>query len=176
MYPSPDKIERYAAAHELDPGSRPLIMCEYAHAMGNSGGGLGEYWDAIRKHGVLQGGFIWDWVDQGLRMPSVDGRERFGYGGDFGPEGTPSDEAFCINGLMQPERTPNPHAWEAKHAQQPVVITPVAGGLSRQRASLVVANCHDFVSLAHLAASFELLRDGEPARSGDVPLPHCDAG
>ena len=64
MYPTPSKLETYAARYELDPCARPLIMCEYAHAMGNSCGGIAEYWRIINAHGVLQGGFIWDWVDQ----------------------------------------------------------------------------------------------------------------
>lgn len=106
-------------------------MCEYSHAMGNSCGGLAECkqhaaslcalpepsmdevacdalsdWDVIRKYGVLQGGCIWDWVDQGLYMNAVGNVRQFGYGGDFGPGGTPTDEAFCINGLMQPDRQP----------------------------------------------------------------------
>ena len=94
MYPLHSKLELYACRYELDPKARPLIMCEYSHAMGNSCGGLREYWDLIRKYGVLQGGCIWDWVDQGIVLAHDEGlvpspRPRFAYGGDFGPPGTP---------------------------------------------------------------------------------------
>src|SRR5690625_3284061 len=81
---------------------RPLILCEYAHAMGNSVGNLGDYWDVIEQYPVLQGGFIWDWVDQGILTTNEAGEEFWGYGGDFGPPGTPSDANFVINGLIFP--------------------------------------------------------------------------
>ncbi|KAL1527440.1 hypothetical protein AB1Y20_016106 [Prymnesium parvum] len=173
MYPSPAKLERYATSNELVHDARPLIMCEYSHAMGNSCGGLAEYWDVIRKHGVLQGGCIWDWADQGL---CLDAGRRFGYGGDFGPAGTPSDEAFCINGLMQPDRMPNPHAWEAKHAQQPVHVEAEELPTAAPYARLLVTNCYDFLSLDHLTCSFEVLVDGESVDDGTLALPYCAAG
>ncbi|MBK1878532.1 beta-galactosidase [Pelagicoccus mobilis] len=99
------------------PGeSRPLILCEYAHAMGNSLGGFFKYWENFRKHDRLQGGFIWDWVDQGLSKQDEDGREYWAYGGDFGD--SVNDRQFCINGLVFPDRTPHPSALEAKKAQE----------------------------------------------------------
>ena len=99
------------------PGEdRPLILCEYAHAMGNSLGSFDEYWRAFRQYPRLQGGFIWDWVDQGLTKTSDDGQTYWAYGGDFGDE--PNDRQFCINGLIFPDRTPHPTLFEAKRAQQ----------------------------------------------------------
>ncbi|WP_026959237.1 beta-galactosidase [Aliagarivorans taiwanensis] len=99
------------------PGEqRPLILCEYAHAMGNSLGSFNKYWDAFREYPRLQGGFIWDWVDQGLSKTDDNGRHYWGYGGDFGDE--INDRQFCINGVLFPDRTPHPALFEAKRAQQ----------------------------------------------------------
>ncbi|EMH4163741.1 beta-galactosidase [Pluralibacter gergoviae] len=99
------------------PGeTRPLILCEYAHAMGNSLGGFALYWQAFRQHPRLQGGFIWDWADQALRKPAEDGSPGWAYGGDFGD--TPNDRQFCLNGLVTADRIPHPSLFEAKHAQQ----------------------------------------------------------
>ncbi|MGL5286569.1 MAG: beta-galactosidase [Aeromonas sp.] len=100
------------------PGeTRPLILCEYAHAMGNSFGGFAHYWQAFRDYPRLQGGFVWDWVDQGLDKLTDDGRHYWGYGGDFGD--VQNDRQFCCNGLVFPDRTPHPSLLEAKRAQQP---------------------------------------------------------
>jgi len=95
---------------------RPLILCEYAHAMGNSFGGFDRYWQAFRKHPRLQGGFVWDWVDQALTKTGEDGVRYWAYGGDFGD--TPNDRQFCMNGLVFPDRTPHPALYEAQRAQQ----------------------------------------------------------
>jgi len=129
MYPTVDQIIELAQT----PGEiRPLIMCEYAHAMGNSPGNLQEYWDAIEAHPRLQGGFVWDWVDQGIRQalprgysPGVtkEGVEWFAYGGDFGDD--PNDGNFCINGLVFPDRVPHPALWEHKKVTQPVGVKPL---------------------------------------------------
>ncbi len=99
------------------PGeNRPLILCEYSHAMGNSSGCFNKYWEAFRQYPRLQGGFIWDWVDQGLSKTDENGVHYWAYGGDFGDE--INDRQFCINGLMFPDRTPHPSMYEVKHAQQ----------------------------------------------------------
>lgn len=101
------------------PGDgRPFIPCEYSHAMGNSNGCLKEYWDAIYAHPVLQGGFIWDWVEQGLRKTTPNGREFWAYGGDFGD--TPNDVNFNCNGIVQPDLTPKPAMAECKKLFQPL--------------------------------------------------------
>ncbi|EOW6618209.1 beta-galactosidase [Cronobacter dublinensis] len=99
------------------PGeTRPLILCEYAHAMGNSLGNFAGYWDAFRQYPRLQGGFIWDWADQAITRVEPDGSRWWAYGGDFGD--TPNDRQFCMNGLVFPDRTPHPALYEAKHQQQ----------------------------------------------------------
>ncbi|MGQ8773849.1 beta-galactosidase [Serratia sp. NA_112.1] len=95
---------------------RPLILCEYAHAMGNSFGGFDRYWQAFRQYPRLQGGFVWDWVDQALTRRDENGNPYWAYGGDFGD--TPNDRQFCLNGLVFPDRTPHPALFEAQRAQQ----------------------------------------------------------
>ncbi|WP_436876244.1 beta-galactosidase [Siccibacter turicensis] len=95
---------------------RPLILCEYAHAMGNSFGGFAKYWQAFRQYPRLQGGFVWDWVDQALTKTDASGQRFWAYGGDFGD--TPNDRQFCLNGLVFPDRTPHPALFEAQRAQQ----------------------------------------------------------
>lgn len=95
---------------------RPLILCEYAHAMGNSFGGFPKYWQAFRQHPRLQGGFVWDWVDQSLTRYDDNGQPWSAYGGDFGD--TPNDRQFCMNGLVFADRTPHPALYEAQQAQQ----------------------------------------------------------
>src|SRR4029079_4071077 len=123
--------------------ARPLIMCEYIHAMGNSCGGLDEYWAAIRALPGLQGGFVWDWVDQALVQTLGDGSERLAYGGDFGDE--PNDGPFCLNGLVATDRTPHPSALEAKVVLQPVGFEWLGDGVVR------ITNKHDFTDLADVA-------------------------
>ena len=109
MYISPKGIEAYA----LNPKShRPLILCEYAHAMGNSLGNFQDYWDIIEKYDLLQGGCIWDWVDQGLEKTNEKGEKFWAYGGDYGDTGTPSDGDFCINGIVYPDRKITPQTIE----------------------------------------------------------------
>ncbi|WP_312952620.1 beta-galactosidase [Superficieibacter sp.] len=99
------------------PGEdRPLILCEYAHAMGNSFGGFHKYWAAFRQYPRLQGGFVWDWVDQSLIKCDASGQPFSAYGGDFGD--TPNDRQFCMNGLVFADRTPHPSLYEAQQAQQ----------------------------------------------------------
>jgi len=108
MYPSIEKMVRFTQ----DFPNRPVIICEYAHAMGNSVGNLKDYWDAIEKYPRLQGAFIWDWADQGLRENTADSTEYFAYGGDFGENIT--DGNFCINGLVSPDRIAEPELYEVK--------------------------------------------------------------
>ncbi|MFT6269182.1 MAG: beta-galactosidase [Alphaproteobacteria bacterium] len=104
------------------PGeTRPLILCEYAHAMGNSLGNFNDYWNAFREYPRLQGGFIWDWVDQGLTKIDENGTPYWAYGGDFGDK--INDRQFCINGLLFPDRTPHPSLFEAKYSQQHMQFT-----------------------------------------------------
>ncbi|ADO49584.1 beta-galactosidase [[Enterobacter] lignolyticus] len=124
MYARVDKDQPFPAVPKWSlkkwiglPGeNRPLILCEYAHAMGNSFGGFAKYWQAFRAYPRLQGGFVWDWVDQALSKTDADGRAFWAYGGDFGD--TPNDRQFCMNGLVFPDRTPHPALYEAQRAQQ----------------------------------------------------------
>lgn len=105
-----DKIRNYALSNDV---YRPLILCEYAHAMGNSLGNFQDYWDLFEAYPVLQGGFIWDWVDQGME-DFRDGVRFLDYGGAFGLQNERNDKAFCLNGLINADRGLNPHAYEAK--------------------------------------------------------------
>ncbi|MDA0712214.1 MAG: DUF4981 domain-containing protein, partial [bacterium] len=161
MYPTIDSIVEWARTTR---GARPLIMCEYAHAMGNSCGNLAEYWDAIESHHGLQGGFIWDWVDQGLLKHDDQGRPYWAYGGDFADY--PNDANFCINGLVWPDRTPHPALYEFKKLIQPVVVTAIDVKLG----TFSVRNKQDFTSLAHLRGHWQLLVDGVPVVDGRLPL------
>ena len=114
MYPSPERLIRFA---ENDP-QKPSIMIEYCHAMGNSVGNLQDYWDIIEKYPVLQGGFIWDWVDQSLEYKDENGNPYLAYGHDFHPD-LPTDGNFLNNGLVDPYRNPHPHLREVKKVYQP---------------------------------------------------------
>lgn len=160
MYPTVTAIVAYAQ----DPnGDRPLIMCEYAHAMGNGSGNLAEYWQAIRQHHGLQGGFIWDWVDQGLRKTAANGQPYWAYGGDFGD--AINDANFCLNGLVWPDRTPHPTLYEYKKLIQPVQVRAV----DLSQGQIEIINEHDFVDLSHLVGSFELQVNGRIQQSGLLP-------
>ncbi|WP_415379080.1 glycoside hydrolase family 2 TIM barrel-domain containing protein [Halosimplex sp. TS25] len=167
MYPPWDQLEAWAAEDDYD---HPVIMCEYAHAMGNGPGSLGEYWDMIYEHERLQGGFVWDWLDQGLRQRTDDGEEWFAYGGDFGDE--PNDGNFNINGLVFPDREPSPGLLEYKKVIEPVTLA--AGDLDD--GEVVVENRYDFRSLDHLAASWRVEADGEVVESGALDLPAVAPG
>ncbi|UCS91659.1 DUF4981 domain-containing protein [Echinicola marina] len=169
MYPSPEGLRRYAEK-TLNP-NRPLIMCEYAHAMGNSLGNFKDYWDIIRanKH-ALQGGFIWDFVDQSLIKTTKEDNQIYAYGGDYGPEGTPSDNNFLNNGIFNPERLPNPHAWEMKKVYQPV-ITRLAG-----KNTIEIINEHAFKDLSELELNYELQVDGKIFHTGKVENLSVPAG
>ncbi len=165
-----DIISRmYARIHEIvaiatNPiDDRPMVLCEYAHAMGNSVGNLKEYWDAIRSHARLIGGFIWDWADQGLRERADDGSMFWAYGGDYGDN--PNDGNFCCNGLVQPDRTPNPSLYEVKKVYQRIHVTPV----DLEAGVVTVENEYDFMALDFVAGAWELTRDGAVIQQGELP-------
>jgi beta-galactosidase len=175
MYP---KIPQLIALGNRENEDRPMIMCEYAHAMGNSVGNLKEYWDAIRSEKRLIGGFIWDWADQGLRKTSADGKEFWAYGGDYGDN--PNDGNFCCNGLVQPDRKPNPSLYEVKKVYQQIYVTPVdlASG------TVSIRNDYKFQKMDFVDIFWELSADGkvtqagqldkmplEPETSGEVTIP-----
>ncbi len=161
MYPGIDYLEKYAATDQ----DKPLIMCEYAHAMGNSTGNLQDYWDVIEKYDVLQGGSIWDWVDQGLVKTSEDGDEFWAFGGDYGPEGTPSDNNFCINGLVNPDRSPHPALAEVKKVYQYIKFYPE----KLKKGEIRIQNNYDFISTEGMAFYYELKAKGKTIGSGQIP-------
>ncbi len=119
MYPWIPDMKKYAADATQ---KRPYIMCEYSHAMGNSNGNFAEYWDIIRTSKNMQGGCIWDWVDQGMLMETKNGRKSWGYGGDFGAENFTNDENFCANGLVFADRTVHPGLYEVKKVYQNILF------------------------------------------------------
>lgn len=156
MYPSADYIAEYARHSQI----RPYIMCEYAHAMGNSCGGLQNYWDTIYKYPLLQGGCMWDWVDQGILTKDEYGREYYAYGGDFG-ENMPSDGNFCINGLVNPDRKPHPQLSEVRKVYQPLKIETV----DLEKLQFRAINRFDFSNLDEYTLYYRLRLDvaHEPA-------------
>jgi beta-galactosidase len=167
MYPSVESIVAWATREEPD---RPLIMCEYCHAMGNSCGGLDAYWEAIRRHRGLQGGFVWDWVDQSLMQMLPDGRERLAYGGDFGD--VPNDGPFCMNGLVASDRTPHPSLLELSKIVQPVRMSAVDAA----RGLVEVTNEHDFVDLSWLDVAWQVEVDGQQEAAGVLEAPDVSPG
>ena len=174
MYPPIDAIGSYGAA---GAGRRPLIMCEYSHAMGNSNGSLADYWDAIEATPGLQGGFLWEWKDQALRQRLEEGGVRLAYGGQFGD--APHDGNFVADGLMSADGEPHPAMREVAWVYRPVAVTRNGEGLR-------IENRRDFTPLSDLWAHWELLVHGEvvdrgelavpvlaPGSSATVPLPHA---
>lgn len=164
MYPSIERVESYGQS-EGQPGfDRPYIMCEYAHSMGNSTGNLQDYWDVIEKYGILQGGFIWDWVDQGLLETSDEGDDYYAYGGDYGEPGSPSDGNFCCNGLVGPDRTPHPALTEVWKVYQYVGFKPA----DLTRGLVTISNKYDFTNLSYFTIHWEVLANGILFRSGNL--------
>ncbi|MCB0654795.1 MAG: DUF4981 domain-containing protein, partial [Saprospiraceae bacterium] len=168
MYPWTEEMDRLMNKYP----DRPLILCEYAHAMGNSLGGFKEYWDYFRSRPRAQGGFIWDWVDQAFLKTLPDGSTMWAYGGDYGPPGTPSDGNFLCNGLVQPDRTLNPHAWEAKKGYQPVWFS----WANSQTSAIEIYNEYSFRTLDHLKLVWTLLENGKPIGSGNWQMPIVEPG
>jgi len=162
MYPSVDELVAWATAGADGLPSRPLIMCEYAHAMGNSGGGLSDYWHAIDAHAGLQGGFVWDWIDQAIETRTADGRVRWSYGGDFGDE--PNDGEFCCNGLVGPDRAPHPALFELQAVSPVVRVDPVDVGLAVGRMRVTART--EFVDLSWLQPVWEVTVDGDVIEQG----------
>ena len=153
-------LEEYAQTHN----DRPFILIEYAHAMGNSLGNLTEYWDVINDHEILAGGFIWDWVDQGLLEHDEDSTPYWTYGGDYGPADVRSSGNFNFNGIVFPDRRVHPGYWEVKRVYQEVDFAAVnlAGG------EITLTNHYDFVSLDHLILQWSLTANGEDISHGTI--------
>ena len=150
----------------------PMIQAEYAHAMGNSVGNLQEYWDTYYKHRALQGGFIWDWVDQTLIKEDERGNKIFAYGGDFGESPRPDSDNFLANGLIQSDRTLNPHAWEVKKVYQPIEFLEK----NASKGEFVLWNRHNFKGLDGYLFSWEIEADGKPIYTGKFNVPSVAAG
>lgn len=160
MYPPVAALEWYAQSGKAD---RPFILCEYSHAMGNSNGSLADYWDVITSLPALQGGFIWEWKDHGLRARGADGRVRLAYGGMFGD--TPNDFNFVADGLISSDGEPHPAMREVAWVYRPVSVSRA------RRDALRLSNRQAFSGLDGLRAEWQLLVDGEPLGSGALSVP-----
>ena len=160
MYPPPSDLAKYSD----DPANdRPMIMCEYAHAMGNSSGSLCDYWDLVLSKPGLQGGFIWDWIDQGLLVKREDGKMMMAYGGDFGEKCHDFD--FCCNGMIAPDHRPHPGMFEFRHLVQPVKIS----WDDREKLIFRLTNHRDFTTLQDLTGVWKMEVDGNIVLSGNIP-------
>jgi len=164
MYAKIDYIERYALDVKSD---RPLILCEYAHAMGNSTGNLQDYWDVIEKYPLLQGAFVWDWVDQGLIETDENGEKYWTYGGDYGEPGMPSDGNFCLNGLTWPDRTAKPGLAEVRKVYQYIGFEPV----DLVNGMIKFMNKYDFTNLSEFKIEWDIVADGKAIQTGKVTPP-----
>lgn len=153
--------------HVNQRDTRPMIMCEYAHAMGNSVGNLHDYWELIYKYDQLQGGFIWDWVDQTFAIKDEKGNDIWAYGGDMGYVGVPNDSNFCANGLVASDRSLHPHIYEVKKNYQYVHFEPVAFTTNKIR----VKNRHDFIGLEGYLLRWYVEAEGECIQKGEMKFP-----
>lgn len=161
MYPSIHNMREYADRASVD---RPYIMCEYAHAMGNSTGNFQTYWDIIRGSKNMQGGFIWDWVDQGFKVNDDSGREYWAYGGDMGGQNYTHDENFCHNGLVLPDRTPKPGAFEVKKVYQDILFHAV----DLKKGTIKIENDFVYTNLDKFRFVYEVLKNGQVVSSGTL--------
>lgn len=153
-------LEEYAQTHN----DRPFVLIEYSHAMGNSSGNLREYWDVINKHDVLAGGFIWDWVDQGLIEHDEDGNPYWTYGGDYGPADAPSSGNFNFNGLVFPDRRVQPAYWEVKRVYQHVAFESD----NLVNGDLIIHNNYDFTNLSEFELHWQISADGTVIQRGII--------
>ena len=161
MYWSIETMVEYA---ENSP-SRPLIQCEYAHAMGNSAGNLQDYWDVIEKYEIMQGGFIWDWIDQGLLTENKEGEKFWAYGGDLGGYDFQNDANFCLNGIVNPDRTPHPSLYEVKKVYQSIKFKL----LDLENGEIGITNRYDFMNLSEFDFSWILFENGVQKSMGVLP-------
>ncbi len=162
MYPSIERLVEYAESNPYRPG----IMIEYAHAMGNSVGNLKDYWAAIEKYPSLQGGFIWDWVDQSLEYSNEHGQKYYAYGKDFHPD-LPTDGNFLNNGLMNPDRVPHPHAFEVKKVYQNIRFT----GQDLKKGLIKLENHFFFTTLDDYLLRWSVSADGKKIATGKMAMP-----
>ena len=167
MYPPIERLVNYAKTQP----EKPLIMIEYAHAMGNSVGNLADYWEAINSYPSLQGGFIWDWVDQSLAFTDTQGRRYWAYGHDYHPT-LPTDGNFLNNGLVDPDRNPHPHLSEVKKVYQPIRFSAVAP----KAGEFEVTNRYNFRDLAGTGILWSWSDDGVEVASGRIGAPATGPG
>jgi beta-galactosidase len=167
FYPSPGSLQQ---ADRDTEDKRPLLLTEYAHMMGNSGGNFDEYWEVMDRYPRLIGGFIWDWVDQGLRRHTGREEEYWAYGGDFGD--LPNDGNFCFNGLVNADREPNPHLYEVAKVQQFVRFEAEDAAAGKIR----VTNRYNFQDLNGCELRWRLEADGERIDGGTLAMPPLAAG
>ena len=161
MYVPPAETEAYALRTNAN---RPLIQCEYAHAMGNSLGNFIDYWNIIRKYPLLQGGCIWDWVDQGIEEKNEKGEKIWAFGGDYGERGTPSAGDFCINGLIFPDRTTKPHTEEMRKVYQNVWFQD----FDYNAETVTIYNENFFIDLSQYKIEYEILSAGKILKTGQL--------
>lgn len=169
MYPTLKSVAENAANKELH---RPFVMCEYEHSMGNSLGGINDYWNLIRANDCLMGGFIWDYKEQGLLKKDEVSREYWAYGGDFEPDSEPNSGAFCCNGIVNPDLSYKPAAYEAKYVFQPVAFNAVdlnAGLVS-------IHNRNYFVDTDRYEYRWEIFSEKARLQSGVLSVPATPAG
>ena len=159
MYAKPQNIVEYYKQHG---NGRPFFEIEYAHAMGNSTGNFQQYWDVFESEPWAHGGFIWDWVDQGIRKKGSNGKEFWAYGGDFGDK--PNDDNFCTNGLVLPDRTVHPGLSEVKKSYSSIKVEAVDLVNGKVR----IRNKYNFVDLGFVHATWVLEENGKKIQSGDV--------
>jgi len=154
MYPGINSMKRYASDQTK---TRPYIMCEYSHAMGNSNGNFQEYWNVIHSDKKMQGGFIWDWIDQGMKTTTADGRVFYAYGGDLGGYALQNDENFCANGLIAADRTIHPGLNEVKKGYQNILFKEkdLANGI------ITVENSYDFTDLNEYNFKWQVFDNGK---------------
>ena len=160
MYMKASQMEEYARKYT----DRPLIQCEYAHAMGNSVGNFQDYWNVIEKYPMLQGGFIWDWVDQGIAQYDKNGNKYWAYGGDFGPANVPSDNNFCANGLVSPDRRPHPTLYEVKKVYQNIKFR----ALDINNGTFEIINGFTFTNLDQYDFTYRIEENGTTVKSGSM--------
>lgn len=161
MYPSPERLAQYVKNNPKPV--RPLIMCEYAHGMGNSLGNFSDYWQLIRENRhALQGGFIWDFVDQTFVRVNEEGDTTFTYGGDYEPEGVKNDGNFSANGMFTVSRNPNPHVWEVKKVQQDIHASWLGDN------TVALFNERFFTDLSNVEMQWQLLVDGKVVQQGKL--------
>ena len=153
--------------HANQRDARPMILCEYAHAMGNSVGNLQDYWNLIYKYDQLQGGYIWDWVDQTFSIKDENNNRIWAYGEDMGFVGVPNDSNFCANGLVAADRSLHPHIWEVKKVYQYVHFKPVAFTGNQ----IEVTNWHDFTSVAPYELHWAVESNGKTIQQGVTSFP-----